>query len=169
MADSERQKKISKVSSFTPVSIIRTIFLQYDTDYDGYINTSELVKLCANDLGFDDDQSHVCAYLLDRKGDNRISFDQLNDWIKLGEHLTNIHDTSKFSVLKAAMDMFRRYDVDSSHAIDRDEFKKLFSDVGGEPINLDGALEQLDKDGNMTISFEEFLRWLNWVSLDDFI
>ena len=157
------------LSSFTPATIIRSIFLKYDTDYDGYISTSELVKLCYEDIGLDKDRSEACAYLLDRKGNKLVSFDELNDWIKVGEHLTNIQDNSKFLPLKAAVDMFRKYDTDSSHAIDRKEFKKLFLDVGGKPSDMDNALQQLDKDGNKKISFEEFLFWLNWVTLEDFL
>ena len=48
-------------------------------------------------------------------------------------------------------------------------FRKLFADVGGDPDNFELALSQLDLDGNQRISFEEFLRWLNWVSFDDFL
>ena len=66
------------------------------------------------------------------------------------------------------MDLFRRYDTDNSQALDRKEFCKLFIDVGGKEQNLDGALKELDRDGNGRISFQEFLRWLNWIPMNDF-
>ena len=45
----------------------------------------------------------------------------------------------------------------------------LFSDRGGDIRNVETAYMNMDVDHNGTISFGEFLLWLNWVNFDDFL
>lgn len=37
----------------------------------------------------------------------------------------------------------------------------------GKKNKVDAGLKELDKDGNGVISFEEMLRWLKWIPIDD--
>jgi len=151
-----------------PAVVLKSLFLKYDKDGSGELDKSELVVLFQDDLGFNKEQSEAYALLLDKDGNGNVSFDEFNAWLKSGENFQNINDKSRYSRLKKAVNLFKKYDADNSQALDRDEFKKLFKEVGGKPNKLDAALKELDTDGNERISFQEFLRWLKWVPLDDF-
>lgn len=161
----------SSISAYTPTSVLRTIFLKHDLDYDGLLSCKQLALLFQEDIGLNISQSEACAYLIDKHGNNRIAFNEFNDWIKTGDRLKNVQNEASFAVIQAAIEMFRKYDTDENHAIDKNEFKRLFLDVGGDlaASNIERALEQLDLDGNERISFSEFLHWLNWVASEDFV
>ena len=111
----------------------------------------------------------ACAYLLDTEGDDAVSFENFNDWIKSGDRVRNIMDPEKWSLLKAALDLFKQYDIDQSRSLDRVEFQHLFTDRGGDISQVETAYTNMDIDGNGNISFGEFLLWLNWVNSDDFL
>lgn len=150
-----------------PAVVLKSLFLKYDKDGNGQLSKTELEVLFKNDLGFNKEQSEAYALLLDKDGNGEVSFEEFNSWLKSGEKFQNINDKSRYHRLKKAVDLFKKFDVDNSQALDRDEFKKLFKEVGGKPNKLDAALAELDRDGNNKISFQEFLRWLNWIPMDD--
>ena len=145
-----------------------SLFYKYDKDGSGQLSKEELVSLFQDDLGFTKEQSDAYSLLLDKDGNNEVSFEEFSGWLKSGEQFKNINDKSRYARLKKAVDLFKSYDKDSSGFLDRNEFKTLFQNVGGKPAKLDKALAELDKDGNNRISFQEFLRWLNWVPLENF-
>lgn len=151
-----------------PEIVLKSLFLKYDKDQSGQLNKSELSVLFQDDLGFTKDQSEAYALLLDKDGNAQVSFEEFHAWLKSGEKFKNIDDKTRYHKLKKAVELFNKFDVDRSQALDREEFKKLFKEVGGKPKNLDKALAELDKDGNNIISFQEFLRWLNWIPLEEF-
>ena len=151
-----------------PSVVLRSLFYKYDKDGSGQLSKEELVSLFQDDLGFTKEQSDAYSLLLDKDGNNEVSFEEFNGWLKSGEQFKNINDKSRYARLKKAVDLFKSYDKDSSGFLDRNEFKTLFQNVGGKPAKLDKALAELDKDGNNRISFQEFLRWLNWVPLENF-
>ena len=151
-----------------PSVVLRSLFYKYDKDGSGQLSKEELVSLFQDDLGFTKEQSDAYSLLLDKDGNNEVSFEEFSGWLKSGEQFKNINDKSRYARLKKAVDLFKSYDKDSSGFLDRNEFKTLFQNVGGKPAKLDKALAELDKDGNNRISFQEFLRWLNWVPLENF-
>ena len=150
-----------------PKVVLKSLFLKYDKDGNGQLNKEELSILFKDDLGFTKDQSEAYALLLDKDGNGQVSFEEFNTWLKSGENFQNINDKSRYQLLKKAVDMFKKYDVDNSQALDREEFKKLFKDVGGKAKNLNAALAELDQNDDNRISFQEFLKWLNWIPLDN--
>ena len=162
-------RRKDSISSFTPISILRSIFLKYDLDYNGYLDADEMEMLFQEECELSHEQAEACAYLLDQQGENAVSFEDFNDWIKSGDRVRNIKDPSKWSLLKAAIDMFKIYDVDKNRVIDRNEFVRLFVDRGGDAMNMDTAYNKMDIDRNNKISFGEFLLWLNWVASEDFL
>ena len=164
-------RRKDSISSFTPISILRSIFLKYDLDYNGYLDADEMEMLFQDECQLTREQAEACAYLLDREGENAVSFEDFNDWIKSGDRVRNIKDPSKWCLLKAAMEMFKRYDIDANRVIDREEFALLFTERGGDGVacDMETAYRNMDVDQNDKITFCEFLIWLNWLSCDDFL
>lgn len=150
-----------------PTVVLRSLFYKYDKDGSGKLSKDELQTLFVDDLGFTNEQANAYSLLLDKDGDNELSFEEFHIWLKSGEKFQNINDKSRYQKLKKAVDMFKKFDKDESGFLDRGEFKKLFQEVGGKANKMDKALAELDVDGNNRISFQEFLRWLNWVPLDN--
>ena len=154
--------------SNAPTVVLKSLFSKYDTDGSGQLNKNELKVLFQEDFGFTKEQCEVYSLLLDKDGNGQVSFDEFVAWLKSGENFKNVNSKSRYHRLKQAVDMFKKFDVDNNQSLDREEFKRLFRSVNGEPSKLDAALLELDRDGNNVISFQEFLRWLNWVPLDGF-
>ena len=123
----------------------------------------ELRQLFQDDLGLTQEETEAYCLLIDKDGDGGVEFDEFNRWLKSGERFENISSKSRFSVMKKAVEHFKYYDSDGSGALDREEFGRLYADVGGQLEGLEIALNQLDKDGNGRISFYEFMKWLNWI------
>ena len=69
--------------------------------------------------------------------------------------------------MKNAIELFKKFDTDNNFSLDTDELQKVIVAFGGNPGSVHSAKEQLDTDGNGKISFPEFLKWLNWVPLED--
>ena len=67
-------------------------------------------------------------------------------------------------MIRNAIELFKRFDVDQSFALDRCELEKVILEFGGDVGSVETAFQQLDTDGK--ISFQEFLRWLNWLPVD---
>ena len=152
----------------TPDIVLKSLFDKYDIDASGSIGVSELPKLLSEDLGLSCEEAETYTLLVDKDASGKLSFDEFKSWLNSGEKLKNVNDTSRFYLMQKAVEMFKRYDLDGSGGIDRNEFQKLHIDVGGKPEGVDIALRCLDKDGNSKISFYEFLKWLNWVDVSEF-
>ncbi|KAK3098665.1 hypothetical protein FSP39_021751 [Pinctada imbricata] len=151
-----------------PDIVLRSLYMKYDIDGNGKLDRNELTSLLKDDLGLTDSQVEAYYLLLDKDGDAKISFDELVSWLKSGERFKNIQDKTRYHRLQKAVKMFKKYDTDGSHSLDREEFKKLFCDCGGKAKKLDAAFASMDEDGNGKIAFQEFLKWLNWIPMEEF-
>ena len=63
--------------------------------------------------------------------------------------------------IEAIAKCFSEYDADDSNSLDSAEFAKLTADLGESmsETEIKQAIEDLDKDGNGTIDFHEFIKW----------
>ncbi|KAK3097326.1 hypothetical protein FSP39_008677 [Pinctada imbricata] len=163
---------MAKATSFfdpnAPNVVLKSLYLKYDKDGIGKLNKNELTTLFKDDLGMTDSQSEAYSLLLDKDGDANVSFEEFVAWLKSGEKFKNMEDQSRYYKLQKAVSLFKKYDTDGSQTLDNEEFKKLFVEIGGKPSKLEAAVAELDRDGNGRISFQEFLRWLNWIPMEDF-
>ncbi|XP_065068411.1 calmodulin-like protein 3 [Rhopilema esculentum] len=150
-----------------PQIVLKSLFTKYDKDGSGQLNRLELQGLFVDDLGLSKEQAESYAYLLDKDGNGKVSFEEFNSWLHSGEKFKNVNDKSRYQRLKKAVELFKSYDKDGSGALDKDEFEKLFIAYGGKKQNVGAGLKELDKDGNGVISFEEMMRWLRWIPVDD--
>ena len=58
----------------TPQVVIRSLFDKYDKSGTGTLDAQELNELLQKDLGFKKEQANVYSMLLDKDGDQNISF-----------------------------------------------------------------------------------------------
>eukprot|EP01045_Picozoa_sp_COSAG04_P049456 COSAG04_NODE_19506_length_414_cov_1.504762_1_plen_113_part_01 len=58
-------------------------------------------------------------------------------------------------------DVWLEVDVDRSGSLDRDEVKKVLGRMGmpDDEASVDAAMAELDKDGDGSIVYEEFVSW----------
>jgi Ca2+-binding EF-hand superfamily protein len=151
-----------------PDVVMRSLFMKYDTDNSGGLGSDELKRLFKEDLGLNEEQAQAYVLLLDVDGNADVSYEEFTKWLRSGEKLSMVTDASRYKRVKRAVDLFNKFDTDGNRSLDREEFKQLFIRTGGKPRYFDNAFRQLDKDGNGIISFQELLRWLNWVQMDYF-
>lgn len=161
---------ISSVYSYfsqeVPEIALRSLFNKYDTDGNGYLDKDELYTLLEDDLGLTQEQCELYHHLLDKNGDGLVSYEEFSVWFHSGENFKAITDKTRYYYLHTAIVMFKKYDEDNNLAIDEKEFHKLYIDLG-QLMNLEEheAMSQIDVDRNGRISFQEFLKWLNWVPI----
>ena len=164
----EASTMVSYFSPYAPDVALKSLFQKYDRDNSGRLDRGELVTFFQDDLGLNSEQAEVYMYLLDEDGDTGVSFVEFKSWLNSGERFRNIDNHSRFFMIQNAIDLFKKYDVDSNQALDLSELEQLLLDMGGHSCYLQEALKALDRDGNKRVSFTEFLIWLNWVPLDRF-
>ena len=150
-----------------PDMAFKSLFSKYDTDRNGKLDVGEMSALLKNDLGMSGDAVEIYIYMLDTDGDSYISLDEFLVWVKSKEGFKCVNDPTKNYYIQRAIDMFKYYDTDYGHSLDMQEFEKLFVDLGGQMEKCKEAFDMIDIDGNGCISFPEFLRWLNWIDVDE--
>ena len=150
-----------------PTLVIRSLFQKYDEDGNGVLSEMELVRFLEGDLGLSKSDVDLYTLILDKDGDKIISFDEFLSWFRSGEHFRLIDNNSRYSLICKAVDLFKKFDADNSETIDRVEFRNLMKSLGHTKIDFNKTLSQLDQNGDGVISFWEFLKWLNWVPIED--
>ncbi|XP_028398496.1 probable calcium-binding protein CML16 [Dendronephthya gigantea] len=150
-----------------PKVVLRSLFMKYDKDKSGVLNQTELRGLFQGDLGMTKDQAEAYSMMLDKDGNQTVSFEELHQWLTSGEKFQNANDKCRFYRLKKAVEMFKKFDADGSGSIDENEFRQLMIAINCPRDKIDEAKKSLDKDGNGVISFPEFLQWLNWLPNDE--
>ena len=165
------RRKRQRLSNFfddgVPEIALKSLFQKYDVNGDGWLNNTELRELFVDDLGLEEDQAEIYNYILDRNGDNRISYDEFLYWMRSNENLKNATDEHRFWLIRSAVDMFQKYDTNENWSLDTQELKQMIVEHGGTLEKIDEVLATLDEDRNGRISFQEFLKWLDWVPVDD--
>lgn len=150
----------------TPAIVIRSLFDKYDKSGTGTLDSAELNDLLQKDLGFKKEQAKVYSLLLDKDGDQSISFDEFLAWLRSGERFEVIRDHTTFQTLCKAVELFKTYDKDNNNTLSQDELKLLLDSLGYHEVDAKRFFEYLDAHKNGKISFWELLKWLNWVQVE---
>ena len=158
----------SLIGPDVPQVVIKSIFSKYDKDGSGRLEKKEVLAMMG-DLGLDEKQAELCFMMLDKDGNNNVSEKELMDWLRAGEGYKVVDDPNRYSFLRRVADAFKRYDKDGSGVIDKNEFRALLAAVGKDWRSCDDsviekALSVVDKDGSGTVSFTEFLDWMDKVN-----
>lgn len=152
----------SYFSGSVPKIVVQSLFRKYDTDDSGRLQKRELMTLLKDDLGMDSKQAEAVMMMVDKDGSGAISFEEFFQWLREGEGLQNVDNSTRYYYIRKAVDLFKTYDKDASGTIEPNELKELLKSVGYTG-SVKEALKVLDKDGNNKVSFPEFLQWLNWL------
>ena len=86
--------------------------------------------------GFERTRVKLTLCFLIKMAMDKFLLKNLTRGLKSGEKFQNINDKSRYHKLKKAVDLFKKYDVDNSQALDREEFKRFFKEVGGKATSL---------------------------------
>lgn len=172
---SERGCKLSKMQAGhtyfardAPEIAIHSLFDRYDVEKNGKIDKAELKELFEGDLGLSPEQSYIYALMLDQAGEHNVTYEEFFNWLRSGERFENINDKSKFGKLCLAVEIFKTYDTDNSDTLDREQCGNLISSLGYHNVNSEKLFKELDSHHNGKLSFWEFMKWLNWVPLEEY-
>ena len=155
--------------SKAPKLVIQSLFDKYDTNQNGKLTKTELYSFLQDDFGLDDGQAQTYLLLLDKNGDGFISYKEFETWFRSGENFKSINDFTRYYYLQKAIEFFKKYDIDESGSIDLEESYQLFQEYGGKHVTIEDFMTEMDIDNDGRISFEEFMKWLHWIPMDQLI
>ena len=101
--------------------------------------------------------------IIDKDVSKTIEFEEFwTFWQDSGRF--NIQNEAKLTLYRAAIAMFRTYDLDGNGTISLDEYRELAKTAnwGKTDDEIKEALASLDTDGDGVVCFNEFVAWLNW-------
>ena len=152
-----------------PTVVLKSLFGKYDCDGSGYLSKTELVTLLSEDLALDKQDVEAFSLLMDKDASHKISFDEFSKWIQDPNQSGLLMDPtgSKYHILMKAVEYFKQFDVDQSGALEVDEFTKLMKSISVKEEAFTAALTGIDRNHDGNISFYEFLKWLNWIPIDE--
>lgn len=160
----------SYFSESTPVVVIQSLFRKYDADGNGELQREEIMSLLRVDLGLETKKAEAILAAIDKDSDGSVSFEEFLQWFRNEEGMEMVNESqdccNRYYYTRKAVDLFKKYDIDGNGNIDAVELKKLLDDIDYKH-SVQDALTTMDKDGDGTVSFPEFLKWLNWIPTSD--
>lgn len=152
-----------------PTVVLKSLFGKYDLNQSGYISRSELVCMLRDDLRLEKKDVEAFSLLMDKDASQNVSFEEFSNWIQDPTQAGLLMNPtgSKYPVLLKAVEYFKQFDVDESGALEVDEFAKLMESIGVKEEAIAAALNGIDRNHDGKISFYEFLKWLNWIPIDE--
>ncbi len=135
---------------------LRKIFEEFDVDNDGILSYEEIKA------GFNK--------YINKTGEVPVDYDEIlkkldqdqNNLIEYEEFLRNFVDMRQLLTKKNLMIAFKMFDIDENGELSLNEIKEALGVIDDDPLDkgnkgmIGKVLENIDSDGNGTISFEEF-------------
>lgn len=149
-----------------PSIAIHSLFDKYDTRKEGKLDKREMTLFLEEATGLDFEQSQIYFFLVDKDGDQGISYGEFKDWLRSEEKFQRLNDSSKFDSVSTAYEYFKEFDTDNSGTLNRAQFEALMNFLGYRTQDMDKAFETMDRLNDGKISFWEFMIWLNWAPVD---
>ena len=75
-----------------PSIAIHSLFDKYDTRKDGKLDEREMKSFLEEALGLEFEQAQIYFFLLDKDGDQGISYDEFKEWLRSEEKLQRLND-----------------------------------------------------------------------------
>lgn len=149
-----------------PSIAIHSLFDKYDIRRDGKLDEGEMKYFLEEALGLDFHESEIYFFLLDKDGDQGVSYEEFKDWLRSGEKLQRLDDRSKFQRVCIAYEYFKTFDTDNSGTLDRGQFELMMKYLGYHHLDMDKVFAKMNRHSNGKLSFWEFMIWLNWAPID---
>eukprot|EP01100_Stratorugosa_tubuloviscum_P000255 TRINITY_DN1050_c2_g3_i1.p1 TRINITY_DN1050_c2_g3~~TRINITY_DN1050_c2_g3_i1.p1 ORF type:complete len:162 (-),score=73.46 TRINITY_DN1050_c2_g3_i1:118-603(-) len=143
------------------------LFSAYDADRNNTINREEFSSLCY-DLGHNLSAAQIAIAFteIDRDGNNEIDFNEFFTWWR-GNSKIEFFQQAKTEAYKAAIELFKKFDIDRSGSIDKKEWivlwKELFNCEKLNRSEFEFAKQnffEADRDNSGTIELKEYINWL---------
>ena len=149
-----------------PSIAVHSLFDKYDTKRDGKLDQKEMNEFLQEALGLDFHASQIYFLLLDKDGDQGVSYAEFKDWLRSEERFQRLHDRSKFRNICTAYRYFKNFDTDNSDTLSREQFANMMKFLGYGDVDMDGAFARMNRHQNQRLSFWEFMIWLNWAPVE---
>uniref|UniRef100_A0A7S4NII4 EF-hand domain-containing protein n=1 Tax=Paramoeba aestuarina TaxID=180227 RepID=A0A7S4NII4_9EUKA len=148
-----------------PKPLSKIMFEKYDTDNSGSIDADEFKHL-TQELGYrlTDEQLKWAVSQIDDSGDGLIEYEEFIAWWKKDDRMATLKLDDEAIFFRAqAFSVFQQYDKDNDGSIDDAEFADFYQDLIAKGLtdkDQEAAKKDLDADGDGSIQFNEYIRWL---------
>lgn len=149
-----------------PSIAIHSLFDKYDTKKDGKLDQREMKSFLEEAVGLDYEQSQIYFFLVDKDGDQGISYGEFKEWLRSEEKFQQLNNREKFESVCTAYEYFKDFDTDNTGTLDRAQFEELMKFLGYGNQEMDKAFATMDRLNDGKISFWEFMIWLNWAPIE---
>lgn len=149
-----------------PSIAIHSLFDKYDTRKDGKLDEREMKDFLEEALGFDFKQSEIYFFLLDKDGDQGVSYEEFKDWLRSEERFQRLDNRCKFERVCTAYEYFKTFDTDNSGTLDKEQFELMMRYFGYHHIDMDKTFAKMNRHNSGKLSFWEFMIWLNWAPIE---
>jgi Ca2+-binding EF-hand superfamily protein len=153
-------------STEAPDVVIRSIFAKYDTDGSKAISAGELGRLLY-DLGYHVPRDRLPDILAEINVDGKGAVDVADfiRWWRQSGKFRHLGGDALNRLTQAAA-YFKYFDRDLTGSLSTGEFQALFADLQKNALVAQGAsvadtLRVLDADKSGTVSFNEFMLWMD--------
>lgn len=153
---------LSFFNKSVPSIAIHSLFDKYDTKRNGKLGENEMKSFLEEALGLDFEQAQIYFFLVDKDGDQGISYSEFKEWLRSEEKFQRLNDSSKFDRLCTAFEHFKDFDTDNTGTLDRMQFESLMKFLGYPAQDMDNVFAAMDRLNDGKISFWEFMIWLDW-------
>eukprot|EP00008_Paramoeba_atlantica_P006108 CAMPEP_0201485964 /NCGR_PEP_ID=MMETSP0151_2-20130828/10027_1 /ASSEMBLY_ACC=CAM_ASM_000257 /TAXON_ID=200890 /ORGANISM="Paramoeba atlantica, Strain 621/1 / CCAP 1560/9" /LENGTH=203 /DNA_ID=CAMNT_0047870319 /DNA_START=146 /DNA_END=757 /DNA_ORIENTATION=+ len=150
-----------------PKPLSKIMFEKYDKDNSGSIDEHEFREL-TQELGYhlNEKQMKWAMSHIDHSGDGNIEYEEFMKWWRKEDRVKHLQLSDEAIFFRAEANLlFKEFDDDNSGALDRAEFKQFYKKLvekglTSEEVGEEKALQELDRDGDGEVQFNEFMEWL---------
>jgi len=146
-------------------NLAQVVFNKYDKDQNGAVDQEELQHLCM-EMGtrLSDEELKLAVKILDTNGDGKIEFPEFKKWWDTNDRFARLRRSeAEIAFLNNVLASFITFDKNNDGVVDREEFKALhgvLSTSGYHTHSEQDDWDDMDRDRNGHISFNEFVDWL---------
>jgi len=150
-----------------PPNLGELMFKKFDRDDSGAIDANEFQALCAElDYALTDQEKKIGVKMLDSSGSGKIKLSDFLKWWNRGNERWSELKLSDGDLMlrQMAAQAFQTVDTEKKGHIPKANYDKFYQTLVNAKLtskSKESCFAELDKNGDGTISFAEFVEWLN--------